>query len=89
MSIYDQLVHPPRTKGGGNCIYDHFTGVDVANYLGLPLRGVCALLQEDDRCWLEREGGPEEKEREREREREKRGGGRNLIYYVTFMINGH
>ena len=88
MSIHDQLVHPPRTKGGGYSIYDHLAGIDVANYLGLPLRGVCTLLQEDDRCWLHGERGGRE-EKEREIERNKGGGRRNLIYYVTFMINGH
>lgn len=87
MSIHDQLVHPPRTEGGGYCIHDHLAGIDVANYLGLPLRGVCALLQEDDRCWLEwreREG-----RREKERDRQREGKDRNLIYYATFMINDH
>ena len=54
MSVYDELVHSPRPKGGGYCINNHLTGVDVADYLGLPLRGVCALFQEDDRCGLER-----------------------------------
>lgn len=59
VSINDELVHSPWPKSGGYGIHDHLTGINVANYLGLPLRGVCTLLQEDDRCglmWGEREG---------------------------------
>ena len=65
MSVNNQLVHPARTKGRGHSIYNHFTRIDVADYLGFPLRCVSALLQEDDRCWL----GEREREREREGER--------------------
>lgn len=52
MSVDNELVHSPRAKSGGHCIHNHLTGINVADYLGLPLRGVCAFLQEDDWCGL-------------------------------------
>ena len=52
VSIYNELVHSSWPKGGGYRVHNHLAGVNVANYLGLPLRGVCALLQEDDWCGL-------------------------------------
>ena len=58
MSVYDEFVHPPRSKSSCHCINNHFTSVDVANYLGFPLGGVCPFLQENNWCGLgnERQG---------------------------------
>ena len=37
VAVHDELVHATRTKGGGDGIHYHLTGIDVADYLGLPL----------------------------------------------------
>ena len=52
MSVHNQLVHPSWTQCRGHSTHHHLTSIDVANYLGLPLGGVCPLLQQDDRCRL-------------------------------------
>lgn len=50
--IHDELVHAPRPQRGAHGLGDHLAGIDVADELRDPLRGVGALLQQDNRCWL-------------------------------------
>ena len=53
--IHNEFVHAPRSQGGAYSLSDHLAGIDVADELGNPLRGVSALLQQDNRCGLRRE----------------------------------
>lgn len=53
MAIHNELVHPTRTQSGSNGTYHHLAGIDVADDLGLPLRGICALLEQDNGRALE------------------------------------
>lgn len=53
--IHNELVHAPRSQGGAHSFRNNLAGIDVADELGDPLRGVRPLLQQDNRCWLKRE----------------------------------
>lgn len=53
--IHNKLVHAPRSQGGTHSFRNNLAGIDVADELGDPLWGVRPLLQQDNRCWLERE----------------------------------
>lgn len=53
--IHNELVHAPRSQGSAHGFRDNLAGIDVADKLGDPLRGVRPLLQQDNRCWLKRE----------------------------------
>lgn len=46
--LVDQLVHAAGPEGGADNVGHSTAGVDVGNELGLALRGVGSLLQEDD-----------------------------------------
>lgn len=49
--IVDEFVHTARAEGGADDVGDGGAGIDVADELRFPLRGVCAFLQEYD-LWL-------------------------------------
>lgn len=53
--IYHKLVHATGAEGGPHSLCHNLAGIDVTDELWDPLRGVCALLQEDDWSGLRRE----------------------------------
>ena len=57
--IHNELVHAPRSQGSAHSFCDNLAGIDVADKLGDPLRGVRPLLQQDNWCWLKREPAAE------------------------------
>lgn len=46
--ICHKLVHATGAEGGPHSLCHNLAGIDVTDELWDPLRGVCALLQEDD-----------------------------------------
>lgn len=53
--IYHKLVHATGAEGGPHSLCHNLAGIDVTDELWDPLRGVRALLQEDDWSGLRRE----------------------------------
>lgn len=51
--IHNEFVHAPGAEGGADGLSNHLAGIDVANKLGGTLGGVCAFLQQDNRCGLQ------------------------------------
>ena len=48
MTVHNKLVHPTWAQGGSNGTHHHLTRIDVADDLRFALRGISALLQQDN-----------------------------------------
>lgn len=48
MTIHNEFVHSSGPQGRPNGIHHHLTGIDIADYLGLPLRRIGPFLQQDN-----------------------------------------
>lgn len=51
--VHDELVHATRAQRGAHGLGDHLARVDVAHQLRDALRGVRALLEQDNRSGLQ------------------------------------
>lgn len=56
--IHDELVHATRSQRGAHGLGDNLAGINVTDKLRDPLRSICALLQQDNWGWLEKEHKP-------------------------------
>ena len=47
-ALIDQFIHSTGSKRGADGVHDGHAGIDVANELGLALRCIGSLLEDDD-----------------------------------------
>jgi hypothetical protein len=63
--VNNELVHTARTERRAHGIHNGLASVDVADQLGLALRRIRALLQQDDAGALAKSGAKNKKEKEK------------------------